>query len=187
MMVDLFVLSSLKLCISSGVSRNEWMQFSSAHTFFFLFFFDLCSFESETVSVFEVNYFMHPELDLYFPVNFPLKSTSESGSTYDKLQLSFWMQIGQGFMLWSFWAFFFSLENVGSSLTFGKDSRILYWSIVVCEMVNLFKICAIYLPLARKALGDHGDTDTQNFIIPKPVWNSFLFSTSQNIILFVSV
>lgn len=36
---------------------------------------DLCNFESETVSVFEVNDFIHPELDLCFLVDFPLKST----------------------------------------------------------------------------------------------------------------
>lgn len=41
-------------------------------------------------------------------------------------------------------------------------------SIAMCEMLSIFKIRAINLPPARRALGDHGDADTQNCKISLP-------------------
>ena len=59
----------------------------------------------------------------------------------------------------------------------------------MCEMVNLFKIYAINLPPARKALGDHGDTDAQNCIDFSPSYapllriSSYLYQLSPGIVI----
>lgn len=120
--------------------------------------------QSFCVSVFEVNDFIHPESDLLFSCGLPIKVNRWS---LDLFTVNRSCPFECNLVKVPCCGHFRSPKNVGSSFPYFYSSEnctfTVYQGRVTCEVDNLFiNIYAINLPPARRALGDHGDSDAQN-------------------------